>query len=133
MSTPSSSTSSTPAALHPVVAAVTARVVERSAAHRAAYLDKIRAMAETGPARTRLACANLAHGFASAEPVDKEALRGTVKPNLAIVTCNNDMLSSHQPFVDYPPQLKKAVIRAGVKSAREGRVVTIDEIMETGE
>jgi phosphogluconate dehydratase len=96
-----------------VVAAVTERVVERSAAHRAAYLDKIRAMAETGPARTRLACANLAHGFASAGPVDKEALRGTVKPNLAIVTSYNDMLSAHQPFVDYPPQLKKAVIRAG--------------------
>ena len=109
MSTPSS----TPTTLHPVVAAVTERVVERSAAHRAAYLDKIRAMAETGPARTRLACANLAHGFASAEPVDKEALRGTVKPNLAIVTSYNDMLSAHQPFVDYPPQLKKAVIRAG--------------------
>ena len=109
MSTPSS----TPTALHPVVAAVTERVVERSAAPRAAYLEKIRAMAETGPARTRLACANLAHGFASAEPVDKEALRGTVKPNLAIVTSYNDMLSAHQPFVDYPPQLKKAVIRAG--------------------
>ena len=108
-----STTSSTPTTLHPVVAAVTERVVERSAAHRAAYLDKIRAMAETGPARTRLACANLAHGFASAEPVDKEALRGTVKPNLAIVTSYNDMLSAHQPFVDYPPQLKKAVIRAG--------------------
>ena len=109
MSTPSS----TPTALHPVVAAVTERVVERSAAPRAAYLEKIRAMAETGPARTRLACANLAHRFASAEPVDKEALRGTVKPNLAIVTSYNDMLSAHQPFVDYPPQLKKAVIRAG--------------------
>ncbi|MAO81657.1 MAG: phosphogluconate dehydratase [Nocardioides sp.] len=109
MSTPPTPTTS----LHPVVEQVTARVVERSAAHRAAYLDRIRAMAETGPARTRLACANLAHGFASAEPVDKEALRGTVKPNLAIVTSYNDMLSAHQPFVDYPPQLKKAVIRAG--------------------
>ena len=85
MSTTPSSTSSTPA-VHPVVAAVTERVVERSATQRAAYLEKIRAMAETGPARTRLACANLAHGFASAESVDKEALRGTVKPNLAIVT-----------------------------------------------
>ena len=109
MSTPPTPTAS----LHPVVEEVTARVVERSEAHRAAYLDKIRAMAEAGPARTRLACANLAHGFASAGPVDKEALRGTVKPNLAIVTSYNDMLSAHQPFVDYPPQLKKAVIRAG--------------------
>ena len=99
--------------LHPVVAAVTERVVERSRATRAAYLERTRAAAETGPARGRLACANLAHGFASAGPVDKEALRGRVLPNLAIVTSYNDMLSAHQPFVDYPPQLKKAVIRAG--------------------
>ena len=109
MSTPSAPTPR----LHPVVEAVTERVVARSAATRAAYLERSRAAAEAGPARTRLACANLAHGFAAAEPADKEALRGTVKPNLAIVTSYNDMLSAHQPFETYPRQLKKAVIRAG--------------------
>nr|WP_218876538.1 phosphogluconate dehydratase [Nocardioides marinisabuli] len=104
---------STPIEIHPVVAAVTERVVARSAATRAAYVERNRAAAQAGPARTRLACANLAHGFAAAEPADKEALRGTVKPNLAIVTSYNDMLSAHQPFETYPRQLKKAVIRAG--------------------
>ncbi|MGV3563037.1 MAG: phosphogluconate dehydratase [Nocardioides sp.] len=99
--------------LHPVVAAVTERVVERSAATRRAYLQRTRAAAETGPARGRLACANLAHGFAAAGPVDKAALRGTVKPNLAIVTSYNDMLSAHQPFETYPPALKRSVVRAG--------------------
>lgn len=104
---------STPIEMHPVVAEVTERLVARSAATRAAYVARNRAAAQAGPARTRLACANLAHGFAAAEPADKEALRGTVKPNLAIVTSYNDMLSAHQPFETYPRQLKKAVIRAG--------------------
>ncbi|WP_341241068.1 phosphogluconate dehydratase [uncultured Nocardioides sp.] len=104
---------STPIEMHPVVAEVTERLVARSAATRAAYVERNRAAAQAGPARTRLACANLAHGFAAAEPADKEALRGTVKPNLAIVTSYNDMLSAHQPFETYPRQLKKAVIRAG--------------------
>ena len=104
---------STPIEMHPVVTEVTERLVARSAATRAAYVARNRAAAQAGPARTRLACANLAHGFAAAEPADKEALRGTVKPNLAIVTSYNDMLSAHQPFETYPRQLKKAVIRAG--------------------
>ncbi|MBF4162492.1 phosphogluconate dehydratase [Nocardioides sp. CBS4Y-1] len=99
--------------LHPVVAAVTGRIAERSREPRAAYLAGVHEAAQEGPARTRLACANLAHGFASAGEPDKAALRGTVKPNLAIVTSYNDMLSAHQPFRDYPPQLKQAVIRAG--------------------
>ncbi|WP_137294319.1 phosphogluconate dehydratase [Nocardioides dongxiaopingii] len=102
-----------PQQLHPVVAAVTDRLVERSAGTRAAYLAQIRAAASTGPARGQLGCANLAHGFAASEPSEKVALRGRVKPNLAIVTSYNDMLSAHQPYVDYPPVLKKAAIRAG--------------------
>ena len=101
-------------ALHPVIADVTARLVERSSASRAAYLQRVRAAAGTGPAaRTDLGCANLAHGFAASAPVEKTALRGRTKPNLAIVTSYNDMLSAHQPFVDYPPVLKKAAVRAG--------------------
>ncbi|GAA4377425.1 phosphogluconate dehydratase [Nocardioides caricicola] len=99
--------------LHPVLREVTARVAERSAEGRAEYLRRIRAAGETGPARGRLACANLAHGFAASEPTEKQALRGHVKPNLAIVSSYNDMLSAHQPYRDYPETLKKAVIRAG--------------------
>lgn len=99
--------------LHPVLREVTARVAERSAEGRAEYLRRIRAAGATGPARGRLACANLAHGFAASEPTEKQALRGHVKPNLAIVSSYNDMLSAHQPYRDYPETLKKAVIRAG--------------------
>ncbi len=105
--------SSTKPQMHPVVAEVTARLVERSATSRAAYLTRIRKAADRGPARGKLGCANLAHGFAASEPGEKQALRGRTKPNLAIVTSYNDMLSAHQPYGDYPPVLKKAVIRAG--------------------
>jgi phosphogluconate dehydratase len=102
--------------LHPTVHAVTERLVERSAATRSAYLDRIRAAGEAGPARGRLGCGNLAHGFAGAEPEAKESLRIVApgaKPNVAIVTSYNDMLSAHAPYADYPPVLKRAVIRAG--------------------
>ncbi|CAN5438450.1 phosphogluconate dehydratase [soil metagenome] len=98
--------------MHPVVAAVTDRLVERSTGSRAGYLARIRAAAVEGPARGQLACANFAHGFASAGP-EKVDLRGLTKPNLAIVTSYNDMLSAHQPYGEYPPVLKQAVIRAG--------------------
>ncbi len=109
-----SSTKPTPTpGMHPVVAEVTTRLVERSATSRAAYLTRIRKAADRGPARGKLGCANLAHGFAASEPGEKQALRGRTKPNLAIVTSYNDMLSAHQPYGDYPPVLKKAVIRAG--------------------
>ncbi|WP_395693104.1 phosphogluconate dehydratase [Nocardioides sp.] len=99
--------------LHPTVAAVTSRIVARSAEGRTAYLDRVRAAADAGPARGRLACANLAHGFAASDGDGKRALRGRTKPNLAIVTSYNDMLSAHQPYRDYPETLKKAVVRAG--------------------
>ncbi len=106
------STSPTPS-VHPVVAAVTDRLVERSTTSRAGYLARIRAAAVEGPARGQLACANFAHGFASAEGTEKVDLRKATKPNLAIVTSYNDMLSAHQPYGAYPPVLKQAVIRAG--------------------
>jgi phosphogluconate dehydratase len=99
--------------MNPTVAEVTDRIVERSRDERSAYLTRIREAADRGPARGRLACANLAHGFAAAGPADKEALRGFTKPNVAIVSAYNDMLSAHQPFESFPAQLKQAVLRAG--------------------
>ncbi|QNN54591.1 phosphogluconate dehydratase [Nocardioides mesophilus] len=99
--------------LHPVVDAVTRRVTERSRPEREGYLARIRAAADKGPARGRLACANLAHGFAASNPADKAALRRHTKPNVAIVSAYNDMLSAHQPFESFPARLKQSVLRAG--------------------
>jgi phosphogluconate dehydratase len=98
---------------HPVIVDVTARITARSADQRTAYLNRLAAAAETGPARGRLACANLAHGFAASGTRDKSALRRMVKPNIAIVSSYNDMLSAHKPFESYPAQLKQAVLGAG--------------------
>ena len=99
--------------LHPVLREVTARLVARSAEGRAAYEARLDAAAGQGPLRGQLACANLAHGFAAADSAAKQALRGGAKPNLAIVSAYNDMLSAHQPYRDVPEARKKAVIRAG--------------------
>jgi phosphogluconate dehydratase len=105
--------------LDPTVAAVTERLVARSAETREAYLTRTRAAAASalrGPARGSLGCANLAHGFAAAPTEVKSELQvvtPAAKPNVAIVTSYNDMLSAHAPYADYPPVLKRAVIRAG--------------------
>jgi phosphogluconate dehydratase len=101
------------AAVHPRVAEVTARVVARSAESRAAYLAQIRAAASRAPRRGRLACGNLAHGFAACGPSDKEDLKGSTKANVAIVSAYNDMLSAHQPLERYPDLIKAAVREAG--------------------
>jgi phosphogluconate dehydratase len=98
---------------HPVVTDVTNRIAMRSAEQRGRYLERIAAAAENGPARGRLACANLAHGFAASDTRDKSALRRMVKPNIAIVSSYNDMLSAHKPFESYPTRLKQAVLEAG--------------------
>lgn len=97
---------------HPVVADVSRRLAERSAETRTAYLDRVRTAARQGPARGGLGCANLAHGFA-ASGTDKDELKRAVKPNVAIVSSYNDMLSAHQPFADFPAQIKAAVRDAG--------------------
>ncbi|WP_067964663.1 phosphogluconate dehydratase [Nocardiopsis trehalosi] len=95
------------------VADVTERIAARSRASRAAYLDRVRAAAAEGPARAGLGCANLAHGFAACSAADKHALGATAKPNIAIVSAYNDMLSAHQPLETYPALLKRAVAEAG--------------------
>ncbi|MEV0049632.1 phosphogluconate dehydratase [Saccharopolyspora shandongensis] len=96
-----------------VVEQVTQRITDRSSASRAAYLERIRAAGAVGPARTELPCSNLAHGFAACSGPDRLAVRGAVKPGIAIVSAYNDMLSAHQPYAEYPAWLKDAVREAG--------------------
>lgn len=110
------------AGLHPVLLEVLRRVTQRSLESRAAYLARVRTAASRGPARGDLACANLAHGFAGAVPRDKAALRSSRKPNIAIVTAYNDMLSAHQPFETYPRQLKRAAAACGAIAQVAGGV-----------
>ena len=107
--------------LHPTTERVTARIVERSRALRSAYLARIDAARETSPARARLGCGNLAHGFAAAG-ADKPALRSNRGANLAIISAYNDMLSAHQPMEHYPALIKMAARNAGASAQFAGGV-----------
>jgi len=103
------------------IAAVTDRIIDRSKDSRAAYLDRMRKLAEDGPRRAHLSCGNQAHAYA-AMGTDKDSLAGTRAPNLGIVTAYNDMLSAHQPFKDYPDQIKAAARHAGATAQVAGGV-----------
>ena len=83
--------------MNSVIHEVTERIVIRSEKSRKIYLDKIESARRQGPHRGTLSCGNLAHGFAACSKNDKSFLRGTNKPNIAIVSAYNDMLSAHQP------------------------------------
>ncbi|MGO7353477.1 phosphogluconate dehydratase [Rhizobium ruizarguesonis] len=98
---------------HARISAITDRIVERSKPSRERYLERLRAAASMGVARSVLGCANLAHGFAVCSPADKDALAGDRIPNLGIITAYNDMLSAHQPFETYPAIIREAAADAG--------------------
>jgi len=95
------------------IAAITARIVERSKPTREAYLARIRDAAAKGPHRSVLSCGNLAHGFAACAPAEKEMLSGDRVPNVGIITAYNDMLSAHQPYETFPQLIKEAAREAG--------------------
>jgi len=92
-------------ALHPTIAAVTDRIVDRSGPTRRRYLELMAEQKERGISRPRLSCGNFAHGFA-ASGEDKTAISSLAGPNIGIVTAYNDMLSAHQPYGRYPEQMK---------------------------
>jgi phosphogluconate dehydratase len=107
--------------VHPELEAVTARIAARSRKTRQTYLDLMQRQREAGVARPRLSCGNLAHAFAAAE-ADKAALRHNRGPNIGIVTAYNDMLSAHQPFAAYPPQIKVFAREVGATAQVAGGV-----------
>ena len=99
--------------MHPVLEQVTQQVIERSRETRAAYLANVDAAIEKGPHRAKLACGNLAHGFAACASGEKDDLAQAEKANVAIISAYNDMLSAHEPYKDYPALIKQAVREAG--------------------
>ena len=105
--------------LHPEIARVTARIVEKSRDSRRRYLDLIAREAERQPDRAQVSCSNLAHAYAGALE-DQDALKASRGPNLAIVTAYNDMLSAHQPYHAYPAQMKVWAREAGATAQVAG-------------
>jgi phosphogluconate dehydratase len=107
--------------LHPTIAAVTDRIIARSASRRVAYLDLMQRQRDAGTNRGMLSCGNLAHGFA-ASGEDKPAIRAGGEMNIGIVTAYNDMLSAHQPYGRYPEQIKIFAREAGATAQVAGGV-----------
>ncbi|GGI85270.1 phosphogluconate dehydratase [Shewanella gelidii] len=99
--------------MNTVVQEVTDRIIARSKASRAVYLQALEEARAQGVHRSALSCGNLAHGFAACQPDDKNALRQLTKSNIGIVSAFNDMLSAHQPYENYPQQLKEACAAVG--------------------
>ena len=104
------------------IAAITDRIIERSRAAREAYLAKIERGRSNGPARKRLSCGNLAHGFAACGSSDKEALAEGDAPNLGVISSYNEMLSAHEPYGTYLEPIKKAAHEAGMTAQFAGGV-----------
>src|SRR3546814_13675012 len=66
--------------LNSTIAAVTERIVKRSAQARTKYLDLIKRGRDAGINRTQLSCGNLPHGFAASgddKPIIKSGDRKT--------------------------------------------------------
>jgi phosphogluconate dehydratase len=108
--------------LHPRVAQVTERIRERSWAERDDYLARMDAATDKVTNRSRLSCTNLAHGFASSDATDKQAIRQLRWPNIAIINSYNDMLSAHQPLERYPVILRAAAREVGATAQVAGGV-----------
>lgn len=108
--------------LHSTLELVTERIRARSAASRQRYLQRIDDAGRAGPLRGSLSCTNLAHGFAAAPVGDKIMLREQRRPNIAIVSSYNDMLSAHQPMQVFPEWIKEAAREAGATAQFAGGV-----------
>ena len=103
--------------LHPMIKNVIARIQARSAETRRAYLEDIAMMAADADSdRRHVGCSNMAHVAAAAGPDQTDILAQDTqkpKPNIAIITAYNDMLSAHQPYQHYPDLIKAAARQRG--------------------
>ena len=117
--------------LHATVSNVTARVLQRSARPRHAYLQRLAAMAQRKPGAERMGCANVAHAFAGMPEEDKQAalprkaaigITPLRAPNIGIVNAFNDMLSAHAPLQHYPDLIKAEARRLGATAQVAGGV-----------
>ncbi len=115
---------------HPTLAAVTARIIDRSRSSRQAYLQQLDAIASREPGAKRLGCANVAHAFAAMPAADKDRATALDKipvvapraPNIAIVNAYNDMLSAHAPLQHYPDLIKDEARKQGATAQVAGGV-----------
>ncbi len=99
--------------MKPVLADVTQRIRERSAASRQAYLARVQAAIDRPRGADRMGCANVAHAFAALPASDKLRVVAERAPNIGVVTAYNDMLSAHQPYEGFPAVIRDEARRLG--------------------
>ncbi|MBE2894633.1 phosphogluconate dehydratase [Spirabiliibacterium falconis] len=89
-----------------IVAEVTKNIVTRSLKTREHYLKQIESQLAQRKSRQKLSCGNLAHTVATCCDQDKRAILDFTRLNIGIITSYNDMVSAHQPYLDYPEHIK---------------------------
>ncbi|WP_146493338.1 phosphogluconate dehydratase [Vibrio cyclitrophicus] len=98
---------------HPIIQAVTQRLLARSQMARQEFLHRTQQQANAGKGGTGLSCGNLAHAVAASCSDEKRSILDLTKSNVALVSSYNDMLSAHKPYQHYPDQIKKALAKLG--------------------
>jgi phosphogluconate dehydratase len=108
--------------MNKIIEQVTKNIAQRSSELRCSYLARIKQQAALGKERARLTCGNLAHTVASCGAAQKSTILDFTRLNVGIITAYNDMLSAHQPYQNYPDQIKQTLKNAGHSAQVAGGV-----------
>ncbi|MEQ1487278.1 MAG: phosphogluconate dehydratase [Methylotenera sp.] len=112
---------------------VTERIIEVSRPTRTAYLHRLDEIANRQRGAERLGCANVAHAFAAMPANDKLRVVAEKAPNIGIVTAYNEMLSAHQPYVNYPEIIRDEARKYGATVQVAGGVPAMCDGITQGE
>lgn len=112
---------------------VTERIIEKSRPTRTAYLQRIDDIVNRPRGADRLGCANVAHAFAAMPANDKLRVVVEKAPNIGIITAYNDMLSAHQPYVNYPDIIRDEAHKHGATVQVAGGVPAMCDGITQGE
>jgi phosphogluconate dehydratase len=112
---------------------VTERIIEKSRPTRTAYLHRLDDIVNHQRGADRLGCANVAHAFAAMPANDKFKVVVEKAPNIGIVTAYNEMLSAHQPYVNYPDIIRDEAHKLGATVQVAGGVPAMCDGITQGE
>ncbi len=107
-----------------LVKEVTKDIIKRSRKSREKYLEKLeqeRFLCQI-PQRTLLPSSNLAHELASCQTKYRNRLSNTKCANIAIISSYNELVSSHEPFKNFPEILKQAVFESNAVAQFAGGI-----------
>lgn len=119
--------------MKPILNVVTDRIRERSVPTRTAYLKRIDQMVNRPRGADRMGCANVAHAFAAMPQNDKLRIVAEKALNIGIVTAYNEMLSAHQPYVDFPDVIRAEAHKYGATVQVAGGVPAMCDGITQGE